>query len=228
MKKYILFLLVAGILLAELTFQSDARIGFLLYAFLVGGVLIALSSDYYAGPSTKIIISFMILPLLRISEIFLKLSYFSRVLFIYTSLAFLVIFYTYRFEKHVGFTKRYLAWLPVAIIIGIALGVLGNYIFALDRHIELLYLMPLVAFSEEMLFRGLIQKELRENYSHLMSIFVSALLYFIFGLSYGVLIAVFFFAVSIISAIFYDKTQNIYLSIALNFCVNAIIFGFML
>jgi membrane protease YdiL (CAAX protease family) len=216
--------MIVGLFLAELTFSITPQFGFLLYAILVGGVLISLGYAEELGYRARILIYFMILPMVRIVEIFITLSLFWRTLLVYLALLFLVLFYLYRFESKTGFTKQKINWLPLVMVLGLGIGFAGNYFFGLDKHREILILIPLIAFAEEILFRGLIQREIKDHYSNIEGIFISAALYFIFAISFGWMIAGFFFFVSLINAIIYDRTENIWLCIALNACVNAMVF----
>ena len=102
----------------------------------------------------------------------------------------------------------------------IVLGLIGSLIFDIEKNRMIFYLLPLIAFSEEILFRGLIQREIKNIYNSLDGIFVSAIICFIFSFSYGAQLALFFLAVSLISAYFYNKTSNIWLSISINLFAN--------
>ena len=214
--------MIAGLFLAETTLQLNVTLGFIIYAVLIAGVLISIGYSHSdtLNSSTKIMISFMILPMIRIVELFLTFDSFWRTFITYFALAFLVIFYTIKFEGDIGFSKRKIRWLPIAMLTGIAIGIIGNLIFHLAKNREIIYILPLIAFSEEILFRGLIQREIKKSYNAITSIVVSSLLCFIFTLSYGFSLALFFMATSIVSAIFYNKTSNIWLSISINLLTN--------
>ena len=224
-KKYLLFLMVLGLFLSEITLQLNPILGFLLYAILICGVITSLSHSDTLTSNTKIIISFMILPMIRIVELFLTFDIFWRTFITYFALAFLTVFYTIKFESDVGFSRRKTSWLPITILLGIALGIIGSLILNPEKNRELFYLLPLIAFSEEILFRGLIQKEIKKIYNSLDGILVSSLLCFIFTLSYGLPLALFFLAASLISAFFYNKTSNIWLSISINLFANIFLFA---
>lgn len=224
-KKYLLYLMLVGLFLTEFSLQLSPILGFLLYAALIGGVLISLAYSDTLTANAKLIISFMIIPMIRIVELFLTFDTFWRTFITYFAFAFLTVFYTIKFESDLGFSKRKINWLPITIILGIGIGLVGSLIFGLEKNRELLYLLPLIAFSEEILFRGLIQREIKQLYNGFDGILVSSLLCFIFTISYGMPLALFFLAASLVSAFFYNKTSNMWLSISINLFVNIFLFA---
>jgi membrane protease YdiL (CAAX protease family) len=156
----------------------------------------------------------MILPIVRISELFIEFNFLIRSFIIYYILGFLAVFYSIKFSINPGYTKKGLVLIPLVIIVGVILGIISN-MFELNKYAELIFLIPIIAFSEELLFRGLIQNIINKEYGFIASIFFSSLLYCIFSLySFPLLFIV--IAFSLISGIIYHFTKNIYLSIILN------------
>jgi membrane protease YdiL (CAAX protease family) len=223
MKKYLLVLLGLSFLLSEILFNLNTVLGFISYTLLISGCLIALSRKENLDDSDKLIVIFMILPIIRIAELFITFSYIWRSALVYSILCFLVLFYSIKFKINPGYTKKWLSLLPLIIVLGIILGVMGNQLLNFNQNALFLFLLPLIAFSEELLFRGLIQNLVGKNVGFFSSIFFTSLLYFIFSLSLGFPIALFFFAVSLVICLVYHSTKNIYLAMALNLIVQLFI-----
>ncbi len=224
MKKAWLFLLVLVLLLSELVLKINASMGFLLYIGLITGVLLALHKAESLDNNGKLMVILLILPIIRISEVFLDFSYLWRTLIVYYALLFLACFYCFRFRINPGYTRRNLALLPLVILLGIVLGVLGNFLLDFGKNIGVLALIPAIAFSEEILFRGLIQKLIKTEHSAFFSILLTAIIYSIFSLSFGFPAVLFVFIVSLIISLVYNFTENIFLAIAINMLVQAFVF----
>ena len=224
MRKYLLVLLGLSVFLSEVILRINEIAGFFLYSFLIAGCLISLSRAESLNNHAKLIIVFMILPIIRIAELFIVFEFFWRVLIVYLLLFFLVTFYSIRFKINPGWTKEKLWLLPLVILVSIFLGYVGNVFFSFERYTELLLLIPLIAYSEEILFRGLIQNYAKKSYGAIASILFTALLYGIFSLGHGFPAVLFIFLVALITSLIYNSTKNIFLVITINMILHFFLF----
>lgn len=216
----ILILVFAGL---EILLGYNDKIGLAVYAFLIGIILIAFESDEALSHSDKLLIFIMIIPIARIAEIFINFSLFWKTLMFYFVIFFLVLFYTFKFKVKL-FTKKNLKWLPLGIILGALLGYGGNYLVGFEKHFELIWLLPLIAFSEEALFRGMIQNYAEKEYGALFAIITTSLLFGVFSLSFGFKFAGLMIAANLLICLIYKLTKNIWVTIPLNFFMNLLLF----
>lgn len=228
MKKYILVVIALFLLLSEAILSINPVAGFLLYVILITGCLIALSKTQTIDSRGKLVIAFLILPIVRIAELFIPFSFVYRTMIIYFILFFLVFFYSFRFKTDLGHTLRGLKMLPLTILLGIVIGVAGNHLFVIDKYKEFLFFLPIIAFAEEGLFRGLIQNLIWDNYGAKVSIVFTSLLYAIFSLGLdvgiGIWFAVFMFFTNLLICYIYNKQGNIWLTIPINLLMNLLLF----
>lgn len=233
MEKYIVPLIVLALILSEAYLNINEDIGFVLYGFLIGVCLLYLShlrslKDYDGSLKSngKLVIVFMIVPIVRITELFITLEFFWKVLISYGILLFLSFYYSARFELDHGHKKEKLGLLPLAIISGVVFGAIGNFSFGFEKYFWMVYLIPFISYSEEILFRGMMQNLLEKSYGIWASVFISALLYGIFSLGYGILFSVFIFFAGTAIGIIYSKTKNIFLAVAINMMMHLFLFVF--
>ena len=113
---------------------------------------------------------------------------------------------------------------PLAVVIGVVLGLIGNSLFNLNQYSWIIYLIPLIVYSEEILFRGMIQNLVEKGYGVVFSILIPALLYGVFSLSYGYLFALFMFFTGIILSLVYNKTKNIFLTVIISIILHYFLF----
>lgn len=224
MKKYLLVLLGLSVFLSEVILSINEVAGFLLYGFLISGCLIALSKTESLNNHAKLIIVFMILPIIRIAELFVVFEFFWKVLIVYLILFFLVSFYSMRFKINPGYIKEKLWLLPLVIVFSAFLGYIGNVFFSFEGYSKILLLIPLIAYSEEVLFRGLIQNYARKSYGAVASVLFTALLYGIFSLGYGFPAVLFIFLTALIICLVYNYTKNLFLTIAMNLILHFFLF----
>jgi len=223
MKKYLLILFGLSVFLSEIILRINETVGFFLYCFLIAGCLISLAKAEFLNDYGKLIIVFMILPIIRIVELFLVFDFFWKSFIIYYILFFLVVFYSINFKINPGYTKKKLYFLPLVILISVCLGFIGN-LFDFERYVGIIFLIPLIAYSEEVLFRGLIQNFVKRNYGVLSSIIFTALLYGIFSLSFGFSGVFVIFLISFVISLIYNFTRNIYLTITMNMIFHLFLF----
>ncbi|MBS3073164.1 hypothetical protein J4477_05005 [Candidatus Pacearchaeota archaeon] len=170
LSKNLLILLSASVFLSEIILRVNETAGFLLYSFLILGCLLSLSKAKTLNDEAKLLIVFIVLPILRIAELFIFFESFWKIHLVYLILFFLVTFYSAKFKVNPGFFKENLWMIPIVIILSAVLGFTGNFFFTFEKHLELLFLIPLIAYSEEVLFRGLIQNYAEKGYGGIASI----------------------------------------------------------
>jgi membrane protease YdiL (CAAX protease family) len=184
--------------------------------------LISLSRKEELDVYGKLMFVLLILPMMRIAELFINFSYLWRSFIIYYVLLFLVLIYSGRFKINPGYTKKGLILLPLVIVLGVVLGALGNEVS--EKYSEFILFLPIIVFSEELLFRGMIQNLVKEGYGTKLSIIIPSIVYVIFSLNYNLFTVFFLFIASLVSSIIYHYTKNIFLTITLNLIVHFFIF----
>jgi membrane protease YdiL (CAAX protease family) len=163
----------------------------------------------------------LIIPIARISTLFISSHFYQPIAF-YLIVFFLTSFYLFNLNINPGFTKKNILFFPVIIILFSLIGFLGNQIFTY-RNLNILFLIPLIAYSEEILFRGLLQKYITKEQGALFSIAIVSLLFMAFSFGFGLVPALFLFIVSILLGLIYNYTNNIYLTIIGNAIVTTFI-----
>jgi len=228
MNKKLLTITLLILLILELTLLLNTQLGFILYAIIVLGTLIgltALEDLRKYSIDTKLITFLMIIPIVRMAEIFSNFDSIFRIAVVYLSLFFLVAFYLLKFKVNIGFTLKGIKFLPIALVVGIALGFIGNLFFNLEKNLFLFSLIAIISYSEEVFFRGLVQNTVREGYGIIWSLIVPSVLVFIFTLSLGILPAIFFFFVSLVTSTIYSWNKNIFIALIINLLVSVIMFA---
>jgi len=224
MKKGLLVLILLFIFLSEIGLKINVTLGFVFYIALITGVLLSLHKVESLDNYGKLAVIFLILPMIRIAEFFMNFDYFWKNLIVYYILLFLVCFYSFKFKINPGYNKKYLVLLPLAILLGISLGFLGNSLFSFEKDIKILILVPVIAYSEEVLFRGLIQNLIKKEYSWVIAVLITAIIYGIFSLSFGFNFLVFIFLVNLIISLIYNFAGNIFLTITINIILQTFLF----
>lgn len=220
MKKYLLVLLSLSLLLSEIILKINSTAGFVFYCALITGCVIALSKAESLDNQGKLMIVFMILPTIRIADLVIGFDFLIRSFIVYNLFLFLVVFYCVKLEINPGYTKKKLALLPVMILMGVVFGLLWNNFFFTEKWMGFLFMLPVIVYAEEVLFRGMIQNLIGKEYNGLSAIFFTSLLYWAFSLSYGLAISLFFFVVSLILCLVYQRTKNIFLTMAMSLVVH--------
>ncbi len=199
------------------------ELGYILYAVLIGFSLIILSKIDMINDNGKLLLVLLTVPMLRIAEVFFDFSFFWKTFAFYLLFATLVSYYFIRFDFKAKFYRTPLKFVIISVVLGILLGISGNYIVNLGADKSLLILAPLIAFSEELWLRGMIQNIVRKEHGSNMGILAAALVYFVFSFSFGILPAIFFFAAGLLIGALYQYTKNITLCMIANLCMTAII-----
>lgn len=216
MKKYIPLVLGVFLLISEITLQKIPEIGFIVYTAFAATCIFFLSEIKSLGNHGKLIILFMIFPILRTAELFINLGFVWKTYLVYVILIFLTIFYAVEFNIKFGFRKKHLYFLPIALAIGGALGYFGSTLINTNKHLSLIGVLLIIALSEEILFRDMIQGLITKEYNFIISIIFTSIIYAILSLSLGIYFAILMFVMSLISCLSYHYTKNIVLSMAIN------------
>lgn len=224
MRKYLLVLFGMALVLSEITIRVNAVAGFFLYCTLITGCLLALSKAELDNEG-KLMISLTILPIVRIAQLFITFDEAWKAFFVYYMLFFLVVFYSIRFKINPGYTKKWLGLLPIILIIGVLFGLMGYWLFDAVKYYEFIFLIPVLAFSEEVLFRGIIQNLIREEGKTIASIIFPSILYALFGIGFG-WFALFLFFASLGIGLIYHYTKNIFLCITISLIMHSFILLF--
>ncbi len=223
MKKYLFVIIILCFLLCEIVLEILPNVGFLLYVVLIFAAFLSISK-FKNSEDARLVSVMLILPTVRIVSVFLNFGFLINLTIFYSALFLLVLIYQFRLKISVGYNLNKSWLLLAAVLIGAGLGFLGNYAFGIEKHIEIIALASLIAFSEESLFRSLIQNCIKELYSPWIAVFSSAFIYLIFNISQGIYVALFLFLVGLISAIMYQYSKNIFPSILLNLTVTVLLF----
>ena len=215
---------ILGILIAELIFSLNQTLGFVIYAVLLGVVLISMEKDITLDKSEMLLIFLMIVPIARRSELFLPFTALWKIFAFYAVIAFLAIYYGEKFWIKSGNVKfEDLSYLVIIVIASIFVMAGAEYFFHMTNSI-VIPLIFFIAYAEEILFRGEIQNLIGEKYGGAYAVFFTSLLYGIFTISYGFPIFLFAFLASIILCAIYQYTKNIYLTFMINVVFHALFF----
>jgi membrane protease YdiL (CAAX protease family) len=212
------------VLLNEIIMGFSENIGAFMYLVLMNMVLFVISRRGNLVDVDHMIVIFLIVPLARIAGLFMDVSYVWKMFLGYGILLFLGMYYLYRFDVDIGKSGRCLWVLPIVVFCGIVAVILGNVGFAVDGELILIMFLPLVVFSEEIFFRGLMQNLIKKCCTNFYSIFVPAVVYGALSLYLGVWLAVLFFFVGTFSGLMYSYTRNIFISVAFSLAVSVFVF----
>jgi membrane protease YdiL (CAAX protease family) len=225
-------IVLIGLAISEIIFRWNQTYGFVVYAVLLGIILISMEKDNYVNKSDILLIFLMIVPIARLAELFIPFNSLWKIFIFYSILAFLGIFYANKFNILSGAKGKEieigdLSYPVFAIIIGITLSLCAKFIFNMENN-WIIFLIVLIAYAEETLFRGEIQNLATEKYGFVYSILFTSILYAIFSISYGFPILLLAFIASLILCLIYYFTKNIYLTFLWNVIFHSAFFGFYL
>jgi membrane protease YdiL (CAAX protease family) len=191
---------------------------------LVGVVLIMMENEIEIDKDEKLLIFLMIIPICRLAELFFNFSFFWNTLIFYLMVISLVIYYAIKLKiKSWPFIGNP-SYLLIVAFVGGVLSLFAKQVLHLE-FVGLIFLIPIIAYAEEIYFRGGFQNLAKDCFGSLAILF-TALLYAAFCISYGftfVLIA--FFAALVLSTL-YHFTKNLYLTFALNIIFHVVVFLF--
>src|SRR3989344_5474215 len=154
MRKVFFILLIIAFLFAEIILTFNKTIGVLLYSLLVAVILFDLEEYEHLIHSDKLLVFLAIVPIARIAEFFIDFNLFWKTAVFYFAISFLILYYTRSLKINPGYTTSKLWFFPISIIIGILLSYIGSLYFEFGKQFEILFLLPFIVFSEEILFRG--------------------------------------------------------------------------
>lgn len=212
MNKTLPLLIGISFLFTELLLKINPLYGFLSYAVVITACLIAISKLEELDKYGKLAVVLLILPMVRIAELFVSFDYIWRSFIIYYVLLFFVLTYSSKFKINPGYTLKKIWFLPLVLVIGGLLGVLAGAFSV--KNAGFLLILPIIVFVEEVLFRGMIQNLVREGYGAKASILFPSFVYIVFSLNYGVIFIGMLFIASLISSVIYHYSKNIFLSMA--------------
>lgn len=215
---------IGFVFLNEVLLRFSELVGFWMYVVLMTLALLILPRKEFDDSSIMIVV-LLVIPLVRISELFLDVSFFWRVVVGHGILLFLGIFYLFRFRIDMGSLGKNLLVLPFVVLVGVGLGIFGG-LFPRERIIVLVLAIPLISFSEEIYFRGLVQNLIERTCGNFYSLVISAVLYGIMSMYFSVWLGVLFGVMSLISGIVYLATRNIFLSVILNIIFSLFVLVF--
>ncbi|MCD4770909.1 CPBP family intramembrane metalloprotease [archaeon] len=224
MKRLIALGFALFVLLNEIIMGVSENAGAFMYLVLMNIVLLVVLRRERLIDVDRMIVVFLVVPLVRVAGLFMDISYIWKMFLGYGVLLFLGMYYLYKFNINLGGVWKFLWALPIVVLSGILVGVLGNFVFAVDKELALIMLLPLVVFSEEIFFRGLMQNSVRKCCGNFYSVLVPAMVYGALSLYLGAGLAVLFFFIGIFSGLLYSSTRNILLSIAFSLPVSVFIF----
>ncbi len=240
MKIIYLIWAIISLLVCESILLYNQILGLFLYAMLIGIVLIKIDKDTsisitksdisinkkdLISKADKLLLFLMIVPILRITEFFIDFNSFFNIFIFYSMLIVLSIFYLNRFslDKEYNFHRKknlfYILFGSFSLII--------FFYFYLDLWEGfLIFLVPMIAYGEEILFRGGIQNLIKDYYEPLLSIILTSLIYTIFSLTYGFPIIIGIFLISALISFIHLITKSLALGIIINMIMHIILFTF--
>lgn len=213
--RLLILFLFAFVTLAELMLYFDSKITFFLYFALIVFFLFSFSKAGALNSEGVFASLFIPIPIIRVISLFLHVSEFWNTLLIYFCFLYLVFVCIFRFKLKIFSTKKGY-YIVYAMIVGIFLGIFSNAILDFTKSENLIYLLPLIVFTEEVYFRGILQKYIEEKYSRVIGIIFVSLLYGVLCLTQGYTIAIAFFIFYLMGSIFYAESKNVFVSMGLS------------
>lgn len=218
--------IIAGIAVVEFIINFFYEVGFFIYAIFIGIILVVMENEIQHTKEEKALIFLMIIPLCRLASLFLDVNFFWSTLIFYLLVISLVIYYSIKFwfrvrkNPFIGNPFYFLA----VLLFSLTAWALAKYAFQVEFS-GIVFLIPIIAYAEEIYFRGGFQN-LTHAWFGQYSIIFTSLLYAIFSISHGFYFMLIAFLASLILSTLYYFTKNLYVSFALNIVLHvlAIIF----
>jgi membrane protease YdiL (CAAX protease family) len=224
MKKIAVLLFVLFVLLNEIILRFSNNLGAFMYLILMSLTLFVLSREDDLNDFSQMIVILLVVPLVRVAGLFIDLPYIWKVSLGYSMLLFLGIYYVLKFKIDIGSDFDYLWVFPFVGGIAIIVGILGNVLFSSGGNLILISVLPLIVFSEEIFFRGLMQNSIEKSCGVIYSVVAPALIYGALSIYLGIGMTIFFLIMNIFCGIVYSSTKNIFLGIFFNLIVSAMVF----
>jgi len=213
----LLYLLLLFVLISEIILKINNTAGVIFYGIFLIGILMSVSFSKNFGKIQEFLLVFMIFPLIKIADSFLLIYVPWRAELISLIVLILGIYYIWKFKVDLGSINKILWLIPLVIILGISLGILGNYLFSIKAASYVLAILPIAILSEEIFFRGLLMNLIDSKINAI--IFVS-LIIGIVNINFGIVPALFLVFVNFIICLIYSSTRNLILGYLLNLFVN--------
>ena len=148
-------LIIVGLAIVEFILNSFPTIGFFIYAVFVGIILIVMENEIQHTKEEKVLIFLAIIPICRLAEIFLNFNFFWNTLVFYLLVISLTVFYAIKFWFRIR--KNPFIGNPLYFVIVLLLAtsatIVAKYAFKMD-FVGLVFLIPIIAYAEEIYFRG--------------------------------------------------------------------------
>jgi len=227
MNKKIIFMILGVIFLSEILLQINELIGFVCYTLLITGVLLILTKSESLGDLEKLIVILMIFPMVRILELFLTLSFYWKTSLIYYLFLFLALYYFIKFKFEFKPHKNGVGLILLSVFLGALLGFLGNSVFnafTFEKSILFITIIPIIVFAEELFFRGMVQELITKNYGLSYGILLTSFFYALASLGFGLATIPFFVFFSLILSVAYNITKNIWLIMIISVIVHVFMF----
>ncbi len=228
---------ILALLICELLLLYNQFLGLMFYVIFAGVVLIKIDRDTHLNitksniklnkknmisKADKLLIFLMIVPFMRITEFFIVINSFYNTLIFYFMLVCLTVFYLKRFNLDIEYNfhrKKYLFY----ILLGSFIIILILELFYELWNTTIIYLIPLAAYAEEILFRGGIQNLIKDYYNPILSILLTSVVYAIFSLTYGFPIFILIFIASLLICFMHLKTRSLFFPITINIIMQALL-----
>lgn len=222
MKALVISLMLLLVVLTEVLLVIDVTMGLILYILFLASVCVILSKKEDLNSFDKLLSILFVVPLVKILQIFITLSFPWKAFLGYATLLTLSIYYLHWFKIKIPIKGNY-SVLPLVIVIGALIGFLGK-IFSVGITEFSVLLIFVMVLSEELFFRGLVQKTSEPVLGTSLSIIMPALFYGLLHISFGLFSFVYFLAFGLISGIIYKYTNNLVLCFLLGLIANFVLF----
>jgi len=224
MKYNFLATLLLAVLLLELILKISPLYGALAYFAAAAIALIAVSRlDPKYNNKKQIILLVAAVATINAASLFLPFNLFWKTLIAYSLLAFVSIFYSSVINHSKEEIKlKEVFWAVSATVI---LGYAGMIVIGFEKNILLLAIIPLIAFSEEYFFRGLLLNSAERESGKETAVVFTAIFYGILCLGYGLMAAFFFFAMSLLFGLFYTRTRSLLFTMVLSAIIHVFLFA---
>ena len=142
----LLYLLLLFVLISEIILKINNTAGVIFYGIFLIGILMSVSFSKNFGKIQEFLLVFMIFPLIKIADSFLLIYVPWRAELISLIVLILGIYYIWKFKVDLGSINKILWLIPLVIILGISLGILGNYLFSIKAASYVLAILPITIF----------------------------------------------------------------------------------
>lgn len=210
------------VVFTEVLLTINVTMGFILYIIFLTSAFVLLSKKENLNSFDKLLSILFVVPLIKILQIFVTLSFPWKAFLGYAALLTVSIYYLRWFKIKISIKENYLL-LPAVAIVGGLIGFLGKIFLGGIAEFSILLIFVMV-LSEELFFRGLVQRSSEPVLGTSFSIIVPALFYGLLHASFGLFSFVYFLAFGLISGIIYKSTNNLILCFLFGLITNFVLF----